>query len=327
MTGKASVLVGFTPFHLLPMREVLPRIEGDTYVFHPDLRGTRTWFREGTVRFLGRCDEPSRQRLAKYFLAGRDIDRLAKKHGKVDVYVPHPYNPLSNHAFFHPRAGDRYVYQDGLLNYYDAMSPLGSWRTRFERKAKAMFAGLRYRTYTGHLSGIESQTISGGFFSHPDRIVMADRFPVLTRIGFQQARPSSGKADGTLFLDQPIEEVVGAELAADLRRKTVAYVNALGGSVYYKPHYAQKLERSLHPAWRVVDADLAAEPAETVVPRLGVSNVVSFFTSALANIAVSCDGVICHATAAHLVPIRVDGRPSTLAELLSAFGVKAVELP
>ena len=323
--GKASIIIGFTPFHLLPMAEVLPRIESDTYFFHPDIRDTDGLFARRPVGLLGGCNEPSRSRVAKYFRAGREIDRLASRYGGIDVYVPHPYNPLSNHAFFHPRVDGRYIYQDGLLNYYDASSPLASWRARLGRTMRAMAAGLRYRTYTGHLSGIESEAISGGFFTHPDRVVRAERFPALTRIDLRHAAGAFAAGEDTLFLDQPIEAVVGAEIATDLRRKTLKYVNSLGGRVYYKPHYSQQRETSLDPTWRLVGGDLAAQPAECVAPRLGVANVVSFFTSALANIALSNEGVVCHATAAHLVPITVDGRASTLADLLSSFGVLIVE--
>lgn len=325
--GRAAIIIGFTPFHLLPMKEVLQRIEGDVYIFHPGLSDARVWRDVRPVRFLGRCDDPSRLRLAKYFDAGHEIDRLARRCGEVDVYVPHPYNPLSNHAFFHPGAGARYIYQDGLLNYYDAPNPLTSWRARLGRAARAMAVGLQYRMYTGHLSGVESRPISGGFFTHPDRVVRAERFPALTRIDLRHAADASFVAGGaTLFLDQPIEAVVGVDTAAALRRKTREYVNALGGRVYYKPHYSQKRETSLDPSWRVVEGDLAAQPAECVAPRLGVANVVSFFTSALANIALSSEGVVCHATAAHLVPITIDGRGSTLGDLLARFGVQIADL-
>lgn len=328
MSGKASIIVGFTPFHLLPMIEVLQAMEGDAYFFHPSADDPRIGAAGRCPVFLGMCDDPHRRRIEKYFRAGRDIDKITKRYGEVDVYVPHPFNPLSNRAFFHPRASGRFIYQDGLLNYYDALSPLSSFIPRARQIAKAAAAGLPYQAYAGHLSGVDSRTISGGFFTHPGRIVRAGRFPMLRQLHFGRGNVGNRPAadGGTLFLDQPIEEVVDAGVARELRRQTLDYVNRLGGRVYYKPHYSQKDARCFDAAWRPVGRELGALPAEWVAPKLGVANVVSFFTSALANVAMSNDAVTCHATAAHAVPISIDGRRTSLAELLSGFGVRTVDL-
>ncbi|HEX7074284.1 MAG TPA: hypothetical protein VF226_09610 [Hyphomicrobiaceae bacterium] len=328
MSGKASIIIGFTPFHLLPMIEVLQAMEGDAYFFHPSADDPCIGTTEQCLAFLGKCNDPHLHRIEKYFRAGRDLDRIAKRYGEVDVYVPHPFNPLSNRAFFHPSASGRFIYQDGLLNYYDALSPLSSRGRRLRQMAKAAAVGLLYRTYEGHLSGVDSRTVSGGFFTHPDRIVRAGSFPVLRRLDFGRGDKGGRPIPdgGTLFLDQPIEEVVDAGVARELRRQTLDYVNRLGGRVYYKPHYSQKDARCFDAAWRPVGRELGALPAEWVAPKLDVANVVSFFTSALANVAMSNDAVTCHATAAHAVPISIDGRRTSLAELLSGFGVKTVDL-
>lgn len=328
MSGKASIVIGFTPFHLLPMIEVVQAMEGDAYFFHPSADDPRIGAAGQCLGFLGKCNDPHLHRIEKYFRAGRDLDRITKRYGEVDVYVPHPFNPLSNRAFFHPRASRRFIYQDGLLNYYDAVSPLSSHGRRLRQIAKAAAVGLPYRTYEGHLSGIDSRAVSGGFFTHPDRIVRAGSFPALRRLDFGRGadRGRPAPSSGTLFLDQPIEEVVGADIASELRRRTLDYVRRIDGRVHYKPHYSQKGAVCFDDAWLPVGGELGALPAEWVVTRLGVANVVSFFTSALANVAMCSDAIACHATAAHVVPISIDGRRTSLAELLSGFGVKTVNL-
>ncbi len=130
----------------------------------------------------------------------------------------------------------------------------------------------------------------------------------------------------TLFLDQAIESAVGAARAQTIRRRTAEYVNALGGRVFYKPHYAQGRVATRDRSWTPLDPTLNALPAEWVVARMGFANVVSFFTSALVNIAMGSGTTTCHATAAGVVPVSVDGRATNLGEVLSGLGVTVVDL-
>ena len=324
MARVASILIGFTPFHLLPLLELAGEAQGELHLFHPDLRPEVVQALRPGVSFLGGCDAPRGPRVLRYLRAGREIDRILREYGDVALYAPHPFNPLANYALFHPRAGRRYIYQDGLLNYYDARSPLASWKWRLRQKAKAALAGMPYTVYQGHLSGVDVLPVAGGYFTHPHMIARAARFPLVKRLHLSAASTQERPADGgVLFLDQPIEQVVGHDQASFLRERTFAYVESLGGNVIYKPHYTQKAVAP--PArWRRLDDALAALPAEDVVARLGVSQVVSYFTSALANIVVTHPDIVCHATAADAVPITIDGRPSTLAELFEGFGVRVV---
>lgn len=323
-----AVIIGFTPFHLLPMRELIATLEGDLHVFHPmasELRGSP----EGRPpAFLGGCDAPQGSRWGCYWRARREFDRMMKRGEQVDLYLPHPFNPLSNSAFFREGPIRRFIYQDGILNYYDAAAPLASFSKRLRQRAKAAAIGTRYRMYGGHLSGIDSRPVAGGLFTHPDLVVSSDKFPVLRRLVFRSDhRTDAVAADGdVLFLDQPVELIVGAECARELRRRTVEYVNSLGSRVLYKPHYAQGRESSFDPRWVRLAPELSALPAEWALARIRVSHVVSFCTSALANIAMSDSAITCHATAADLIPVSVNGRRTTLAEVLSGLGVKMVEL-
>ncbi|HJR12873.1 MAG TPA: hypothetical protein VJ833_03155 [Rhodanobacteraceae bacterium] len=323
-----AIIIGFTPFHLLPIRELIATLEDDLHVFHPmasKLRGSA----EGRPPvFLGGCDSPRGSRWSHYFRARREIDRMMACGEQVDLYLPHPFNPLSNHVFFHNRPIRRFIYQDGILNYYDAATPLASFSARMRQRVKAAVIGARYRLYGGHLSGIDSRPVAGGFFTHPDLVVSADKFPALRRLTFRSIERTPDLVDvgDVLFLDQPVELVVGAERACELRRRTAEYIDTLGARVLYKPHYAQGRERSLGPRWMPLAPELSALPAEWALARIRVAHVVSFCTSALANIAMSDRTITCHATAANLVPVSVNGRRTTLAEVLSGLGVKVVEL-
>ena len=323
-----AIIIGFTPFHLLPMRELIAVLEGDLYVFHPmagELRGSD----EGCAPvFLGECDSPRSSRWGHYFCARREIDRLMDRGDPIDLYVPHPFNPLSNHAFFREGPIRRFIYQDGILNYYDAATPLASVSVRLRQRIKGAVIGARYRMYAGHLSGIDSLSIAGGLFTHPGLVVSAEKFPLLRPLTFRSNhRTAVASAEGdVLFLDQPVELIVGDERARELRHRTVEYIDTLGARVLYKPHYAQGRETSLSPRWVPLAPELSALPAEWVLDRIRVAHVVSFCTSALANIAMSEKAITCHATAANLVPVSVNGRWTTLAEVLSGLGVQVVEL-
>ena len=247
---------------------------------------------------------------------------------QVDLYIPHPFNPLSNYAFFHAGASRRFIYQDGILNYYDATTPLVSLSSRMRQRVKAGALGARFHMYGGHLSGIDCRPVAGGFFTHPDRIVSAEKFPMLQRLDFKRAVQSRAAAAGrnVLFLDQPVELLIGAEPARELRRRTLEYTNALGGQVFYKPHYAQGRTASFDQHWLPIAPELSALPAEWVVDRLKVAHVVSFCTSALVNIATSDTAIACHATAANLVRVSVDGNPTNLGEIFSGLGVNVADL-
>lgn len=328
MSTSASIVIGFTPFHLIPMRELMAHAEGDVHVFHPMASLLAALPRERRVTFLGQCDAQEQSRWRRYFSARSEIHEIMRSGRHVDLYLPHPFNPLANYAFFHPGSCDRFIYQDGILNYYDAATPLSDVRSRLRQRGKGLAVGAWYRMYGGHLSGIDALPVAGGFFTHPDRIVGAAKFPMLRRLDFHHEikRARSATRRDTLFLDQPIESVVGAELAHGLRQRTVEYVNSLGGRVLYKPHYAQGRTVSRDPGWVPLDPALITLPAERAVAGLDVANVVSFCTSALANIAMINSMIECHATAARLVSVSVDGRRTDLGEVLSGLGVRIVDL-
>lgn len=327
---KTSIVIGFTPFHMIPIMELMQSLLGDVFVFHPMFDAFPSASFGGSGRFLGACHKGNAARLRKYARAGREIKNLMRSEGNacnVDIYVPHPFNPLSNYAFFLSKHSEKYIYQDGILNYYDALSPLDSRSCLLKQKAKAAVLGLPYREYAGHLSGIDAAEIAGGFFTHPEKVVHASRFHRINKLYLPSASAESSTENrsGTLFLDQAIEASVGKSVAGKLRLRTMDFVNGLEGPVFYKPHYAQKTELPLDPHWEVLDRHSQSLPAELLVEQLSIKSVVSFCSSALANIALNHTDIDCYATAADIIHVSIDGRPTTLAEVLSDLGVKIID--
>src|SRR5690606_25183026 len=94
-----SLLVGFTPTHLIPMLEVAALLPQPVWLFHPDAQRIAPENR-GSFRFIGSCHQSRRTRAQKYLAASRQLKHLLRQGEDAVVCVPHPFNPLSNHAFF-----------------------------------------------------------------------------------------------------------------------------------------------------------------------------------------------------------------------------------
>jgi hypothetical protein len=243
--------------------------------------------------------------------------------------VPHPFNPLSNFACFAPGANDLRIYQDGILNYYDAANPFGRAFVLARRRLLALGALLPYRPYGGHLSGIEARAVSTGYFTHPEHVVLKERFsrvaPLKFDVSLASINQESEDRTVTLFLDQPIERFVPAEKVEPLRRLAREVVGSMGWPVLYKPHFTQREPFGLDPGWKVASDDEIALPAEEIPAIRSVGAVVSFCSSALANIRLLQPKVRCIAVGAAFVPVQIDGEGKTMADLLSKLGVETIE--
>lgn len=261
--------------------------------------------------------------------AGLSLRRLLGRGNAATVCVPHPFNPLSNFAYFAPGAADVRIYQDGILNYYDAVNPLNRRSVLLAQRIKAAALLLRYTPYDGHLSGIEARNASVGYFTHPEHVARPASFAKVTRIGFDAAviagaRRRSGEPC-TLFLDQPIEQTLPRETARSLRLSAQVFAESLGRPIVYKPHYTQRQPFAARPGWRSVSVEEATLPAEEVVANRPVATVVSFYSSALMNVRLAMPDVQCIAVGASAVNITINDTQATLADLLSKFGVQTLE--
>lgn len=326
---QTAVLVGFTPTHLIPMLEIVRGLDRELWLFHPEAEKIPMHLRRG-LNFLGRCDDPHRSRSLKYTAAGISLRTILCRGAEALVCVPHPFNPLSNFAFFAPGTAEVRLYQDGVLNYYDASSPLGDRRVLFRRRLKAAAALLPYRAYSGHLSGTDARPISVGYFTHPELAVQPESFGRMSKLAFDTAissQPPSTDEACVLFLDQPIERLMPQADAKTIREQAYAYADSLGAKVLYKPHYTQHSATVPKLGWQQVSAEESALPAEELPAIRKVAAVVSFCSSALANIHLARPHVRCVAFGASKVPIRISGCVRTMADLLDSLGVQTIDPP
>jgi hypothetical protein len=329
MNVRPQVLVGFTPTHLIPMLEIARSLPAPVQFFHPEAQRIATAARGG-LEFLGGCEHPSRSRWQKYAGAATRLRRILRRGESAVVCVPHPFNPLSNLAFFAPGVEEIRIYQDGILNYYDAPNPFGRAQVLLGRSFRAALIGVPYRAYAGHLSGIEARRITAGYFTHPERIVLSGMFDRLHRLDFGKVKAievteNVGTEPVTLFLDQPVEALMPRPLAKVLRERAFDFAESLGHRVLYKPHYVQHPPWPARPGWILASAEERFLPAEELLYKRPVASIVSFWSSALASIAFLHPKVECVAVGAASIPLKIDGRATTMADLLSGFGVRTID--
>lgn len=310
-----SIIIGFTPYHAYAASQILKQLDGCVYCVF-----TKTW--PDIDKPYIRVGPPT-----SWLVPGKAILTFMHfavvVHGLIargypfDVYMPHPGHILSNYLFFTSLPGKRtFVYEDGLLNYYDANA-----NNPFISKAKLLLArlgGMRYRDYTGHLAGYDAGSYDGAFLSMPDKAVRKDRLGTLHRLNFAtEVFTPSPKT--ILFLDQDVSSHMSVEAR---ERSIAAMLDAYSLENYfyhYKPHHdhASRLSAAMQP----LAPELRSLPAEMLIERLRPSHVISFFSSALINIKRCWPKVECVSLAAEHIPITRDGKPSSLRELFQEIGV------
>lgn len=327
MIENTHIIVGFTPYHLIPIAEIANQLDGNILIFHPTANALRL-----APAVLNRCKYIGcgRSKVAKYVSAAHEIRRAVRERSNISVYAPHPFHTLSNYLLLSVDGVEKNIYQDGILNYYDAMTPRMSAAPLLGRRLRAVLIGLPYRKYSGHPSGIESFQAHSGYFTHPEKIVLRGSFSRVCKLrGNAHSgtwNDQQGSEDVTLFLDQPIERNLHVEHARKVRAAAETFTEELGMPVLYKPHHDQGGTNSMRSSWNAVSSDQERVPAEIFARAKNIRNVVGFFSSALVNIRMQNPSVGCYAVGANAVPIQIDGRHSNLGSLLSGFDVTSVDI-
>lgn len=324
MSGNKYIVIGFTPYHLMVINEVVELLDGEFYVFHPMASSYADLLKSKGVVFFGGCERKNIPKFIKYIVAGFWLRFFIFANKKLSVVIPHPYNPLANLLFFSDKIDFRYIYEDGILNYYDSKIPPLSFLARVKRFLVGISVGAVYKSYDGHLSGIDARNVSGGFFSHPNKVVKNSRFPVMYELFRSKAivKDESSNVNSILFLDQPIDKLLSYDKVVELRSKVRSLIDSIScDRVYYKPHHDQNDRTVFNESWCVIGGDKLLLPAEVIVSEYSISVVVSFCTSALVNIVSMNNNIKCYAVGPDNFPISRDGLPTTLGELFREFGI------
>ena len=236
----------------------------------------------------------------------------------LDVYIPHPGNILSNYLFFSRASGSRlYLYEDGILNYYDATAR-NPFVGRF-KKIIAWLGGMRYHEYSGHLAGYDAGVFDGAFLSRPNLAVRKSRLGEVFHLP-PVAKPIVPTPGVILFLDQNVADCLTEAEREKYLAEMFSVFPADEYSYFYKSHHDFSSPAST--LMRGLTAEQSLLPAEVVVGVLKPSHVISFYSSALINIKMSNPGVECVSLAACKIPVLVDGVAGCLSDLFECCDVR-----
>lgn len=316
---RVNVVVGFTPFHSFFAERLINDLDGESYCLFtkgwPDGKGKykRLGFFIRRNRFLQRG---SYLLSFVYFTLWVRWSLLMGK--ELHVYVPHPSNIYSNFLFFSKRVSSVNIYEDGLLNYYDADASRG--RVGFGLRLFAFLCGASFRSYKGHLAGYDARTISSLYVSREEGVVSRGKVGLLVQLPLTSSSIDLVKGR-VLFLDQDVSSFLSSGEREELILEMFKMYPPDKYQYFYKGHHDyQGLIEGMIP----LQGWLVSLPAEVVMPELRPEIVVSFFSSALLNIVGSFPGVSCVALAAQYVKVSRDGVPGSLADIFSHGGVVCV---
>lgn len=312
---RINLVIGFTPFHAVFAEKLICHLEGESFGLF-----TKGWpSNKGLGRLGGFSGRNRFLRGASYFLSfiyftfwvRRELWRGTELH----VYMPHPSSIFSNFLFFSERVSSINIYEDGLLNYYDADASKGN--LGFGLRFVSLLLGAPFRSYEGHLAGYDVRKINCLYVSRAKDVVAREKVDSVIQLTLDY--PSLDLVKGrVLFLDQDTSSF----FAVKERQELIARMFEM-----YPPEYYQYFYKGHHDYKGSVDGMVVLEgrlvglPAEILMAELGFEVVVSFFSSALLNIATAFPVVNCVALAADYVEISRDGKPSTLREVFNSCGV------
>jgi hypothetical protein len=319
--GKQHIFFAFTPFSLMLLEQLLERSEFADQA-RMVINTASQQYSSDTAQVIN--FNPSGyspwQKYRCYRRLARMLRELRKAALIASVTGQHPHMLLSNALMLEPGDYPVNIYEDGIANYFASDNINGLQRKSTLKRMVAPCLGLRYKSYRGHISGIDERVMDNGYFLDPDKVYLPQRFENLHRLENHRADPAGGLAlrDTVLVLDQDIESLFDSHTAADLRKRVADHVLSLGMEVQIKAHPSQ----SGQPVnWLGEGAQRIRDnaPAETVAADLRPRYVVSFFSSALKNIKTNAPDTHCISIGATEYD-RSTG--SNLRDVFSRFGIE-----
>ncbi|MBC9251079.1 hypothetical protein A9179_12410 [Pseudomonas alcaligenes] len=318
--AKVNIVVGFTPYHALFAERLIAELEGQTWCLF-----SKGWPAGGGYRRLG-CFSRRYTWLhgLTYLLSFVHFALRVRwfwlKGADIELYAPHPGNIFSNYLFFSAKVRAVHVYEDGLLNYYDA--PAEKFSLGRSLRRLAALGGLPYRDFSGHLAGYASGRVDTLYVSRAARVVARQQVRQVVQLA-STAAAISPVAGRVLFLEQNTAAFISAEQREELLARMFALYPRDRYAFFCKGHHDFAGDGL---GMENLDAELAKLPAEQVVQQLRPQVVVSFFSSALLNIASVHPEIDCVALAAGHVAVTRDGVGCSLSDIFTEAGVTCFPL-
>ncbi len=285
---KYRLFFAFTPFNLLMVEQLLEGrkfVDSGVIVINTSEQKYESDFAQ-VINFSG-SQHGLLSRLLEYRRIAHLLNGLLRDDMIHSVTAPHPHNLLSNALMLGGGSHFVNIYEDGTANYC-ASNNVGHLKKQSLIKFFiAPILGFRYQNFLGHITGIDEKLMDNGYFLSPEDIYKPERFSNLHAIDmiWLKDKQSFEYAEIVLVLDQKIEQIFDGNTAKRLRDNMKSYVNTLAVDVYVKPHPAQLKGYDKNWLGRNVIVYNDGAAAELLALELRPKFVVSFFSSALKNIA------------------------------------------
>ncbi|PLW70250.1 polysialyltransferase family glycosyltransferase [Pseudohalioglobus lutimaris] len=320
---KCVIFMGYTPNNAISIGALLDHFAGaDQYCFLSCDR--RIVHYADRVAWLSPNMRNRFTKFLGFLLASLYARVLLLRYRRVSICLPHPDHLLGNFLFFHPQVDERCIFEDGILNYYDAVLTENQLRGMMFRHRFGWLIGLKYTLYEGFLSGIDARQYDRAFVSYPEKMVRRESYGEVFTINRYHRSGEQWRSSGViLMLDQNIELLLDATDADKLRKKMARVVEQISGEVLIKPHYDMR-NRQEPPTETWVAAEYRSQPAELIIDEIKPKAVVSFCSSALINIKELYPEVQCVAVGANYLPVQIDGVSKTIADIFSGLGIEVV---
>lgn len=304
-----NLVVGFTPYHALFSEGFINNLEGPVFCYFTKKYPRKSVHWKKISPFGNAVSDVVFYSLRFWFWILRGY--------KINLYIPHICHFASNFPALSGRCHTVNIYEEGIANYYDAVS--SCWDISFLKKVMSFLVALPFKSYSGHITGLDFYSVHSTLSSRPEKLVFKSKLGKLHKVHISVGHNDSKRCPfKVLFLDQPIN------LERDKKYYLLKHVVELLGdcvTVYYKPHHDSS---STYDFMESLPKHYADMPAEKLVAIEDYSTVISFFSSALINIQAIFEGVGCYYIEAVDHEVKVDGIPMGIYCFLERNGVQSV---
>jgi len=314
-----NVVIGYTPYHYMFAAGFIPRLEGETYsLFSAKHKSTKIETGELGIPYRGNdligslCLAASVIRFSVFFW----LAVLRKI--KVKVYLPHANHFIGNYIYFSKYVSEVFIYEDGILNYYDA--PLGKNEINSSKKLLSYLICMPYRKYEGHITGLDAREASGAYLSRPEYAVKKKKIRTLNKVPIVEEEIAI-ENNVILFLDQDVAGKIAPSERKYIKEFVCNLISNGRFAAYYKPHHGYNEFHEWNSCMVPLEEKLHTAPAEKIVQILRPGLVLSYCSSALINIKQKYPNITCVALASDAFQVTRDGRGTTLSELFLETGV------
>ncbi|MEC9483026.1 MAG: polysialyltransferase family glycosyltransferase [Halomonas sp.] len=313
---KTTIFIGFTPYHSFFAKPIIESTEGNIWcVFTKGWPATNKKYRKIGFFKPGNTLIYKLRYIISMFGYSFRIRKLLNSSNDVTVYMPHPSNLLTNYVFFSNKVKEIHIYEDGILNYYDADANLN--KISITKKIMALLLLIPYKEYKGHLAGYSTGRISKVFLSSPKLSVAKDMVQEIVELQPRKKKLSLVK-NVVLFLDQNTSKYFSP---AERNRYVAQVLRAMpkkNFTYFYKGHHEYN---HIINGMNEVDKKLRNEPAEVVVGCINPEIVISFYSSALINIKRLYPEIKCYYLGADRIKVMREGEEENLSLLFDKAGV------